>query len=129
MVQPQRKLVRIGHHRGGARIGVDPVGTGRIVRERIARENTRDSRIDRNHQRIARERGGVLACAFLRRRHGKYLGGAEHLAKALVLAKVEGLAGAVVQPAQDDGAAIGKAKLIAAEGRKPARIGDRGVIK
>ena len=78
---------------------------------------------------IAGKGGGVQARAFLFRRHRKYLGRSQHLAKALVLAKVKGLARAVVDAVKDDGAAVGEAKLVAAEGRKPAWIRDRGVVE
>ena len=80
-------------------------------------------------QRVAGKGRGVQAGAFLGGGDGKYLGRAQHLAKALVLAKVKGFAGAVIDMRKDDGTAVGKAKLVAAEGRKPARIGDGGVVK
>ena len=124
MIEAHGKLVRIGHHRRGTGVGVDSVGAERIVGQRVAREYARYARIDRDRQHIAGKGGGVQAGAFLLRGHGKYLGRAQHLAKALVLAKVKGLAGAVVDAVKDDRAAIGEAKLVAAEGRKPARVGD-----
>ena len=96
MVEAQRKLVRIGHHGRGTGISVNPVGARRIVGQRIAREHAGDARINRHGENIAREGSGVQAGAFLLGGHGKHLGGAQHLAKALVLAEVKGLPGAVV---------------------------------
>src|ERR1700731_4860043 len=96
------------------------IGAKRIVGQRVPREDACYARIDWNREHVTKKRGGVEACAFLFRGHGKYLGRSQHLAKALVLAKVKGLARPVVDAVKDDRAAVGEAKLVAPEGRKPA---------
>ena len=78
---------------------------------------------------VAGKGRGVEAGALRGRGHGEHLGGSEHLAEALVLAEVEGLAAAVVEVGNDDGAAVGEAELVAAEGRNAAGVGDGGVVE
>ena len=58
-----------------------------------------------------------------------HLRGAQHLAKALVLAEVEGLASAVIEVRKDHRPAIGKAELVAAEGRNAAGRRRRRMIE
>ena len=73
--------------------------------------------------------GGVEAGALSGGGHGHHLGGAEHLAKALVLREVEGALAAVVEMGEEHGAAVGESELVAAEGRNAAGIGGSGVVK
>jgi len=129
MIQAQGKLVCVGHHRRRAGVGVDSVRTNGIVRQWVARQHACHARVDRDHQGVPGKSSYVVTGTLLRGRHRKYLGGSQHLAKALVLAEVKRLAGAVVKTGQDDGAAIGKAELVAAEWGQPAWVGNGGVVK
>ena len=105
------------------------IGAERIVGQGVPREHACYARIDWHRQDIAGKGRTVLTRTFLFRGHGENLGRSQHLTKALVLAKVKGLACPVVDAVKDDGPAVGEAKLVAAEGRKPAWVRDRGVVK
>ena len=87
MVQPDGELVRIRDHLGRSGVGMHSIGTGWQVGQRIPCQNFRDPGIHRHDQRVARIRRGVDSLALLCRRDGKDLGGAEDLAKALILSR------------------------------------------
>ncbi len=129
MIEADRELIRIGHHRGRAGVRVHPVRAGRKIGQGVAREHTRDARIDRHRQHVARKCRGIQAGALLGCGDWKHLGRPQHLAKSLVLAEVERLAFAVIDVRQHDRTAVGKSEFVAAERRKPARAGNGGVIK
>jgi hypothetical protein len=113
--------------RGG--VGVQAIGTGWIVGQRIAGEDASDCGIGSDDEDVAGEGAGVEAIAFELSGDRQDLGGAEHLAKALVLAEVKGLAAAVVDVRDDDRAAVGEAEFVAAKWRDSSGIGDGGVVE
>src|SRR6266403_4742036 len=110
MVNAHRKLVgaRVNFGRGGvSAVAVSPL---RIVGQRIAVERRGNGRVHRYGQRVARKSLGVDPLALRGGGNGKHLRGAQHLAKALVLAEIEGAVAAIVDPWKHQGATVGKAK-------------------
>ena len=65
--------------------------------------------------------------ALRHRGDGEHLCGAEHLAKALVLAKIEGAIAAFIDPGNHDRTAIGETKLISHEWRNSPSARNRMV--
>ena len=132
VVEADGELVRIGGHLGSRRIGARAVRAGNIVGAGVACKDSGDRGVDGNGEGVGAAVGvsdGVDAGALCGGGHGHHLGGAEHLAEALVLREVEGALAAVEDVREIDRAAVGEAELVAAEGRNAAGIGGRGVVK
>src|ERR1700757_2044657 len=71
----------------------------------------------------------IVASALRLGRNGHYLRCPKNLTEALVLRKVESLIAAVVHVRDVDRSAVGEPEFVAAEGRNPARICGRRMVK
>src|SRR6185437_6131368 len=132
LVEADGKLVGIRVDIGGRGIGARSISAGGIVGQRIAREHGGDLRVDGDLQRVGGSVGignGVLTGALGHGWDGDDLGCSEDLAKALILAEVEGAATTVIDMREDDRAAVGESKLVSAKRRNAARLGDGRVVE
>jgi len=89
VVQPDGELVRIRDHHVRSRIGMHSIRAAWEIGQRIACQNFGDPGVHRHDQRIAGVGGGVYSLAFLCYGDRKDLGGAKHLAKALIVSEVK----------------------------------------
>src|SRR6266446_5616702 len=92
-------------------------------------ENRHDCRVHRNRQRIAGESECVDSLALGGSGYGEHLGCPQHLAEALVLAKVESAVAAVIDVGKYDRAAVGEAEFIADKWRNAALVRNALVVK
>ena len=92
-------------------------------------EHRHDGRVHRHRQRVAGKSEGVDSLALGCGGDGKDLRRAQHLPKALILAKIKRAVAAVVNLRNHDRAAVGKAEFIAHKRRNAALVGDALVIK
>ena len=129
VVNAHGKLIGAGVNLGRGGIGTIAVGSFGIVGQRIVIQHWNDGRIHRDSQRVARKSFGVDPLALGRRRHGKHLRCPQHLAKALVLAKIKSSVAAIVDFRKHHWAAVGETEFIAHEGRDAALVGDTLVVK
>ncbi len=145
VVEPEGKLVGVGRHLGRGRVGVGAKRTSRQIGQRVAFQDGQEGIVYRNFENVGHGGavgllvgdgvvhgavGGASRIGALRERgNGEDLGGAEHLAEALVLAEVEGSLTAIVEVRQKDRAAVGEAELVAAEGRNAPGGFRRGVVE
>ena len=129
MVEAEGELVGGGGDLGGGGVGVETVGALRIVGERVAGEGFGDAGVYGDDERVAGEGGGVDAGTLFGGGDGEDLGGAEDLAEGLELDEVEGAVATVVEVRDGDGAAVGEAELVAAEGRDAAGADGGGVVE
>ena len=132
LIQADRKLIGIGGHLRRNRVGPRLIGTGGIVRQRIARQHGCNLRIDRHRQRIGAAIGvgdGVESGTLGSGRHRKYLRGAQYLAEALILTEIKGLSVTVIQMRKHHRTAVGEAEFIATERRNASRLRDRRMIE
>src|SRR6185437_2089624 len=132
LVEADGKLVGIRVDIGGRGIGARSISAGGIVGQRIAGEHGGDLRVDGDLERVGGSVGigkGVLTGALGHGWDGENLRCSENLAKALILAEVEGAAATVIDAGQQDGTAVGESKLVSAKVRNAARLGVGGVIE
>src|SRR5262249_28559156 len=129
VIDSNRELVGPRRYLGRSGVSAFAVGARRIVGQRIACQQGNDRWMYRHCQSVVRKCDRINSLPLGFGRHGKDLGCAKNLAKALILAEVVGAIASVVDFWQYDRATIRKAEFIANKWWNTAWIGGALVIE